>query len=231
MIPENRNSVVHAFDELAAEYDAWYDGDGNLIFRIEAQAFGMLLPDMPEPWLEIGVGSGRFAQALGIETGIDPSPNLIEIARKRGIKAFDGYGENSPFEEKSFGTVFLIVTLCFLSSPLAVLKEAGRILAPGGKIALGLVLKDSPWGKYYQQKKAEGHRFYRHATFYSVEEVAGLLEQAGFTTETTISTLFQAPGNVKQAEQPRKGYHPEAGFTIIAAKKKTEVKKQDTHQE
>ena len=31
--------------------------------------------------------------------------------------------------------------LCFLDSPLDVLKEVCRILVPGGKIVLGLVLK------------------------------------------------------------------------------------------
>jgi len=35
-----------------------------------------MLPNLPGPWLEIGIGSGRFAQALGIETGIDPSIKL-----------------------------------------------------------------------------------------------------------------------------------------------------------
>ena len=60
------------FDNLASEYDAWFDKEGSLIFFIEAQAFKTLLKSLPRPWIEIGVGSGRFAQALGIETGIDP---------------------------------------------------------------------------------------------------------------------------------------------------------------
>ena len=57
------------FDELAAEYDAWFDKEGSHIFFNEVKAFQGVLPDLPKPWLEIGVGSGRFAQALGIETG------------------------------------------------------------------------------------------------------------------------------------------------------------------
>ena len=101
------------FDELALEYDAWFDGEGSLIFFNEVQAFRELLPSLPKPWLEIGVGSGRFAQALGIETGIDPSGKLVEIAKSRGINAFLGQGEDEIFDEESFGTVFLIVTLCF----------------------------------------------------------------------------------------------------------------------
>jgi len=208
------------FNDLASEYDAWFDKDGSLIFLIEVQAFKALLPSLPRPWLEIGVGSGRFAQALGIETGIDPSIKLVKMARRRGINAFQGRGEQELFDEEPFGTVFLIVTLCFVDSPLDVLKEANRILAPGGKIVLGLVLKESPWGQFYQRKKDEGHRFYKFATFYSCDEVVRLLAQAGFVTEKIISTLFQRPDEVQNMEEPKEGYFPDAGFTIIAAGKK-----------
>ena len=130
------SSGASPFDGLALEYDAWFDKEGSLVFFIEVQAFKELLPSLPKPWLEIGVGSGRFAQALGIGTGIDPSIKLIEMARRRGINVFLGRGEETLFDEESFGTVFLIVTLCFLDSPLNVLKEANRILMPDGKILL-----------------------------------------------------------------------------------------------
>jgi SAM-dependent methyltransferase len=213
------NAEWSPFDDLAAEYDAWFDKGGSLLFFIEVKAFKSLLSYLPKPWLEIGVGSGRFAQALGIDTGVDPSIKLIEMARQRDITAFLGGGEQELFDEESFGTVFLIVTLCFLDSPLDVLREVSRILMPGGKIVLGLVLKESPWGQFYLVKKTRGHRFYKHATFYSYEETAGLLDQAGFVTEKIFSTLFQRPGRVHHAEEPKEGYFPDAGFTIIVAGK------------
>jgi SAM-dependent methyltransferase len=207
------------FDNLAKEYDAWFDKEGSLVYFIEVQAFKSLLPTLPKPWLEIGVGSGRFAQALGIGTGVDPSIELGKMARRRGITAFLGSGEQELFDGASFGTVFLIVTLCFLDSPLEVLKESNRILIPGGKLVLGLVLKESPWGQFYKVKKEEGHRFYKYANFYSYDEVVKLIVQAGFSTEKIISTLFQSPGKVQHAEEPRGGYSPDAGFTIIVGAK------------
>jgi SAM-dependent methyltransferase len=214
------NSNISPFDNLALEYDAWFDGEGSLIFPIEVQAFGELLPSLPKPWLEIGVGSGRFARELGIETGIDPSIKLVEMAGRRGVTAFLGRGEQVLFDEESFGTVFLIVTMCFLKSPLEVLKEASRILIPGGKLVLGLVLRESPWGQFYQHKKEEEHRFYKYATFYSYDEVVRLIARAGFVTGKIVSTLFQGPGDVKKLEEPREGYSPDAGFTIIVAGKR-----------
>jgi ubiquinone/menaquinone biosynthesis C-methylase UbiE len=205
------------FDSLALAYDSWFDSEGKVIFDIEVRAFQEVLTSLPKPWLEVGVGSGRFAQALGIETGIDPSIKLLEMANKRGITVFLGRGEQQIFNAATFGAVFLIVTLCFIDSVPDVLKESHRVLSPGGKIVLGLVLKDSPWGKFYEQKKRQGHRFYKYATFYRYNEVVTLLEEAGFLIEEVVSTLFQEPDRIKQVELPQKGFSPDAGFVIIVA--------------
>jgi len=207
------------FDSLATAYDAWFEEEGKLVFATEVKALREVLLLLPKPWIEVGVGSGRFAQALGIETGIDPSIRLLEIARSRGITVFQARGEEQFFNAGSFGTVFLIVTLCFLDSSIAVLQEARRILKSEGMVVLGLVLQESPWGKFYRLKKVEGHRFYKYATFYSYKEVERLLAQSGFTIEKVISTLFQKPGEVKEVEAPAEGLSVEAGFTIIVASK------------
>ena len=207
------------FDSVAQEYDAWFEKQGSLIFNIEVRAFREILPLLPQPWLEVGVGSGRFAQALGIQTGIDPSAKLLGMAKDRGIEVYQVRGEERFFKEGTFGTVFIIVTLCFVESPLAVIAEAHRILKNDGKIVLGLVLRNSPWGKFYLGKKEQGHRFYKHATFYSYDEVNELLGQADFTTTKAISTLFQQPNEVKEVEIPRNGFFTEAGFNVLVADK------------
>lgn len=219
MVGAKRDSYSSPFDSLATAYDAWFEEEGKLIFAIEVKALKEVLTLLPKPWLEVGVGSGRFAQALGIETGIDPSVKLLEIAKRRGITVSRARGEEQFFNRETFGTVFLIVTLCFVDSPIVVLREAHRILKPEGKIVLGLVLRESPWGKSYQIKKLEGHRFYKHATFYSYQEVKRLLMDSGFNIEKVVSTLFQKPGEVKEMEPPKNGFSIDAGFTVIVARK------------
>jgi len=208
------------FDSLALVYDARFEGEGKLIFDMEVNALREVLPLLPKPWLEVGVGSGRFAQALGIETGIDPSVRLVEMAQGRGITVFVAKGEERSFSEDAFGTVFIIMTLCFIDSPVAVLREACRILKPGGKIVLGVVLGECPWGKFYQSKEMEGHRFYKYGTFHSYKEIEGLLLDSGFTIEKFVSTLFQKPGEVKEVELPKEGLSFKAGFTVIVAGKR-----------
>ncbi len=87
MIParSNTNDLItepmNAFNSVAADYDAWFEGEGRLVFNIEVQAIRKLLPYLPRPWLEIGVGSGRFAENLKIEYGLDPSIHLLEWQR------------------------------------------------------------------------------------------------------------------------------------------------------
>jgi SAM-dependent methyltransferase len=212
-------SAASAFDSLASDYDAWFDSEGKLVFAIEAEALRSVLPLLPEPGLEIGVGSGRFAQALGIQIGLDPSIELLRFAMGRGLNALQGIGESMPFHDKVFATAFLIVTLCFADSPLGVLREACRVLKEDGKVVLGVVLRESPWGQFYETRKAEGHRFYRHATFYSLSEVTALLGQAGFAPPTVFSTLFQQPGQVDELESLRDGYDAGAGFSIVVARR------------
>ena len=211
--------IPSPFDSLALDYDIWFEREGMSIFAIEAGAFREILPLLPKPWLEVGVGSGRFAQTLGIEIGIDPSVKLLDIARSRNLNVLLGKGENTPFTDGAFGSVFLIATLCFVDSPLAVLVEANRLLTQGGKIIFGLVLRESPWGQFYQLKKEKGHRFYKYATFHSCAEVVELLRQAGFSIEKIISTLFQKPGEVEHMEFPQEGFSSDAGFTILLAEK------------
>lgn len=211
------NHAAFGLDSLASAYDAWFEDKGKLIFAIEVKAFQKVLPLLPKPWLEVGVGSGRFAHSLGIEIGLDPSIKLLDMARKRGINVFLGRGEHSPIGDGSFGTAFFIVTLCFVHSPLKVLMDANRFLKRTGKVVLGLVLWESPWGRFYQAKREEGHRFYRHATFYSYEEVERFLRQAGFEIERVLSTLFQKPGEVEHMEPPQEGFSSDAGFAVIIA--------------
>ena len=212
-------SKVFAFDSMASEYDSWFENKGKLIFAIEVQALLQVLLLLPKPWLEVGVGSGRFAQALEIESGLDPSIELVKMARNRKINAFLGQGEEVPFKSGAFGAVFLIVTLCFVDSPLKVLTEANRLLKNDGKIVIGSMLQESLWGKFNELKMEKAHRFYKHATFYNYAELEILLTQAGFLTEKVISTLFQKPDRVKNMEFPQQGFSHSAGFVVTVAGK------------
>ena len=211
------------FERYPNRYDAWFDGAGKEIFALEVDAFKLLLPELPKPWFEIGIGSGRFAQALGIPWGIDPSKKLADIARSRGVRVIEGVGENLPIPDNLLGTVFLIVTLCFVDDPRKVISEARRVLADDGFLVAGIVSADSAWGEFYKNEGRKGHPFYSHARFFVCRDLIGLLNEQGFHLVKKVSTLFSPPGE-KLSSGIEEGYHPDAGFVIMSAKLAKEEK-------
>lgn len=207
------------FDEFAERYDAWYEGPlGRLAFPQEVDALRPLVAALPGPRIEVGVGTGRFAAALGVEYGIDPSATALTLARRRGITVVQARGEALPFPDRTFGAVLLVVTLCFVDDPLAVLHETYRVLKPGGGVVLGLVLAESPWGQHYRALGRSGHPYYRLAHFFSHAEVVSTLETAGFTLIRERSALFQGPTEPLQIEPARDGFNDQDGFSAMLAR-------------
>ena len=73
------------FDNYPDEYDNWFVIN-KYAFQSELNAIKKALPPQGKG-IEIGVGSGIFAEPLGITQGIDPSRAMREKAKKRNIKA------------------------------------------------------------------------------------------------------------------------------------------------
>jgi SAM-dependent methyltransferase len=206
------------FDEQASRYDAWYETPGGaVIFAAELDALRPLLAELPRPWLEVGVGSGRFAAALGVEVGVDPAQGALVLAADRGIRVVEALGEALPFRDETFGAVLLIVTLCFVSDPRQVLRDARRVLRPDGGVVLGLIYADSPWGQHYQSLAAQGHPYYKGAQFYTRRELASLFAATGFSAVRARSALFCPPNVQPVASGVREGDRPEAGFVALLA--------------
>ena len=178
------------FDNLAERYDAWFDSpNGAPIFAAEMRCVGALLDGAPRPWLEVGVGTGRFAEALGIEEGVDPSRAVLEIAARRGVHTRLGSAEDLPYEARSFGGVVMVVTICFVDDAQAALGECARVLADGGSLIVGLVPAASLWGEKYARQGEEGHAFYSEATFYTCEQVADMARKAGLRLDAAGSCI------------------------------------------
>lgn len=205
------------FDELVEKYDSWYDGKGKVAFETELAALRPLLPQLPQPWLEVGVGTGRFAQALGIPDGIDLSAGLLARARQRGVKAVLGTGEEMPCESGSYGTVFMLTTWAFLANPGRVLAEIGRVLRDDGMLVNAYLDRGGKWGASYVEKGKQGHALHRYARFADHAEVTAAMAEAGFRVKKTVSTLFAGPGETVQVEEPRDGLQPGASFVVLVA--------------
>ncbi len=212
------SEALEIFDRETERYDTWFESSAGLVlFRAEVEAIRLLLKDLPEPLLEVGVGTGRFAQALGVRFGVDPAPGPLRLARQRGVHAVRARGEALPFPGRIFGGVLLIVTLCF-AEPHSLLREAKRVLRPEGGLIIADILRDSAWGRSYLEKKRAGHLFYRHATFYTMQELEELMASVGFVLAGVTSAITQVPGGSLAAEPAYEGIRPGASFVSLLAK-------------
>ncbi len=207
---------MNPFDTEASRYDEWFNSpDGRVIFAQEVACLRGLLGKTVGRWLEIGVGTGRFAQALGIGEGIDPSSAILSYASSRGIRTQLGYGENLPYSENSFDGVLMVVTICFLADPVKAFEECRRVLKEEGRLIVGLVPADSPWGELYVRKGSEGHIFYSSAKFYTCEEVIGIADATGFIFAGARSCLLTSPDEPATDLSIRKGVVTGAGFVAL----------------
>jgi SAM-dependent methyltransferase len=211
------NPLSKAFDPIAVPYDEWYDSpEGRVIFGAELTCFRRLCGQYPGRWLEVGVGTGRFASSLGIGEGIDPSPRMLELASKRGIVTYEGRAEDLPFPDGTFDGILLAVALCFIEDPERALRECHRVMKSAGRLLLGDIPVDSPWGRLYTRKGSGGHSIYSHAKFHASSEMVALAERAGFELRGAASSLFWEPGAMPEMDPLAKpGIVPEAGFLCL----------------
>jgi ubiquinone/menaquinone biosynthesis C-methylase UbiE len=191
-----KRSHVCIFDAIADNYDSWYDTrEGSAVFEEEVQGLRLLCDGCSGRWLEVGVGTGRFAEALGISHGVDLSPPMARKASQRGVRVQVGRAEQLAFRDGAFEGVLMALTLCFLADPQAALLECRRVLRTTGRLVIGTIPADSPWGRLYRKKAADGHPVYSHARFYITEEIMRLAAAADFKLRDSCSALFWEPGD------------------------------------
>lgn len=209
---------VNIFNENVEAYEAWYEKYPE-VYLSEVAAIKEQFLKLPEniKGLEVGIGTGKFAQILGIKEGVEPSNEMASIARKRGLEVVNGNAENLPVKDLNFDFV-LFVTICHLNSAKSAFKEACRVLKPKGSIIIGFIDKDQKIGKAYEENRMRS-TFFRYANFYSVIQVTKLLKEAGFKDLEYNQTLFGNLEEIKEVQLPKKGFG-EGSFVVIKAVKK-----------
>lgn len=143
----SRASSVHVadagafFDERAEGYDLAYDARGadGYALRSRMAAVLRLLGSGPGDILDAGMGPGRLLAELAERgwnvSGIDASREMVDAARRRlpdsAELLLEGEIEALPFPDASFDAFVATGVLEYAELETA-LREAGRVLRPGG---------------------------------------------------------------------------------------------------
>ncbi|NLJ94378.1 MAG: methyltransferase domain-containing protein [Clostridiaceae bacterium] len=172
--PPNFNDNVERYNYLATPYDSWYDQNKE-IFEAEVQAIRKVLPENCKPALEIGGGSGRFAEALDLDKIVEPAEKLAAKAIKRKVDVVDAYAEDLPFEEAMFSTVLFLTSLEFVNDTEQAIAEAFRVLKPNGSLIIAYLNASE---EVAQQMKTDSDEsvYYEDANFLTKEKIGKLLE-------------------------------------------------------
>lgn len=161
--------------------------------------------------LEIGCGTGIIS--FGIQdhvrevVGTDISAKMIEIAKAKAadqkaenVSFFVQDGYQNQFEDHSFDHVLLFNILYIVKEPDSVLKEAKRLLKPGGLLITATDCLKEPVSftkgiLLFIQRVMKWLGIIPFQHFYSKSDLLALFEENGFLVEES-GLLNSAPANV-----------------------------------
>ncbi|ELY54013.1 class I SAM-dependent methyltransferase [Natronolimnohabitans innermongolicus] len=209
-------TVVDPFESDPDEYDAWFDANADA-YRAERVALERALPAdyRRSRTVEIGAGTGRFAEPLGISLGVDPARSALVRARERDIESVQGVAESLPVADDAVDLALFVTVFAFVDDLEATLAETRRVLAEDGALVVAVLDRSSPVGRVYQEQKDE-NPFYADATFLTAAEARSALEDAGFTIERRLQTVFDDPSAVEEPDV-REG-HGDGLFAVTRAR-------------
>ena len=184
-------------EQRAADFFAQHAGQWDAIRSLhlpEAEveaALADLIGDRPlGRLLDIGTGTGRmielFAASADHSTALDRSPEMLRLARAKlqhhaagqvDLVQADFY--SLPLADQGFDTILLHQVLHYAQNPQGVIDEAGRVAAPGARIAI----VDFASHALEELRERDAHA----RLGFGDDQIAAMFDSAGFDLTQTRS--------------------------------------------
>ncbi|WP_269612344.1 bifunctional demethylmenaquinone methyltransferase/2-methoxy-6-polyprenyl-1,4-benzoquinol methylase UbiE [Prochlorococcus marinus] len=150
MRPGNNKSIEEMFNSISSRYDFLNDIFSFGLHRFwKRKLLDILNPTFGEKWIDICCGTGdmsimlaRYIKSSENIIGIDSAAQALLVARERSkqnyssIEWINGDALETNLKSDQFDGVLMAYGLRNLSSSFAGLKEALRILKPGGRAGI-----------------------------------------------------------------------------------------------
>jgi ubiquinone/menaquinone biosynthesis C-methylase UbiE len=187
------------------EYAGWRKTYlGALTERIEADTIFQLTGDLRgKRLLDLGCGDGVYSIAASQKgahvTGLDISESMLEAARVRAaatgasVEWCRASAESVPYDPETFSVVLAVTIFCFVSDALKAMREAHRVLCPGGMLITGELGRYSSWAVGRRVRGWFGSSRWRGAHFWTLGELRQLLQQAGFRVTASRACVYYPP--------------------------------------
>jgi SAM-dependent methyltransferase len=149
--------------------------------------------------LDVGCGTGWIAEHFPSYRGLDSSPEAVRAAQERGrMVDLHDVDDPLPVEDESVDGVILKDLLEHVTNPVAVVREARRVLRPGG-----LVFASSPdaqrwvWDDYTHRRP-----FTRKAFRLLFADQGFGVEQIGYESVVPGSSIVSGWTRAKRRPMP-----------------------------
>jgi len=151
--------------------------------------------------LDVGCGDGErvdWYQQRGFDAqGIEISDRAVESARKLGLKVKQGVLTDGGYADNTFDVVLMAHVLEHTHSPGTYLREAFRILKPGGLLAVAVPNIESHSAKVFKSS----WRLLMppiHLYHFSVDTLSRYMRESGFEVDRIVSKTVY-PSMVKRS--------------------------------
>lgn len=153
--------------------------------------------------LDLGCGDGTYAirasEDGALVTGADISYAMLRaaharsVARGQQVKWVKASLVALPFASNTFDVVTAVTVLCFSTDSDNAMREAARVLRPGGSLVIGELGKFSCWAVFRRIRAVFGSKMWHSARFRSVGDLRRLVEAAGLRLEAIQACVYYPP--------------------------------------